>query len=141
MAKKNIRRDQLIQGAIAKGNGEIADVSILLWQPLTSQLVSIMGEGGFSSLYSRSLYLTNTTYPWLAPSDSPQFAKSRFANLKTILEKQSVGDATQGSCALFITFTDILASLIGEQLTIDILRSAWIDDASDTDVATQGIST
>ncbi len=141
MAKKNIRRNQLIQRAIAKGNGEIEDITIMLWQPLASQLISLMGEGGFSSLYSRSLYLTNMTYPWLSPGDAPQFAKSRFADLKTNLEKQSADDATKGSCALFITFTDILASLIGEQLTMDILRSAWSDDASDADMATQGVST
>ncbi|MFD2271188.1 hypothetical protein ACFS07_08755 [Undibacterium arcticum] len=32
---------------------------------------------------------------------------------------------------LLITFTDILTSLIGEQLTTNILRSAWGNDASD----------
>jgi len=30
-----------------------------------------------------------------------------------------------------ITFTDILASLIGEALTTSILRSAWGNDAPD----------
>jgi hypothetical protein len=61
---------------------------------------------------------------------SPQIDQ-RFAELKVRLAEQTPAQASAASRLLLITFTDILASLIGEQLTTSILRSAWGDDASD----------
>ena len=47
------------------------------------------------------------------------------------LERQTPAQASEANRLLLITFTDILASLIGEQLTTSILRLAWANDASD----------
>lgn len=41
------------------------------------------------------------------------------------LEGQAPAQASEANSLLMITFTDILASLIGEQLTTSILRLAW----------------
>ena len=47
------------------------------------------------------------------------------------LEGQTPVQASEANSLLLITFTDILASLIGEQLTTRILCSAWGNDAQD----------
>lgn len=110
------------------------DVTIDLWEKLAFELISIIGEGGFQSLYSRSIHLAGTTFPWITLGHPEQRADSRFADLKINLEGRDLTQASEASITLLITFIDILILLIGDLLTTSILRSAWGDDALDTDV-------
>ena len=48
------------------------------------------------------------------------------------LERQTPEHASEANLLLLITFTDILASLIGERLTTRILRLAWGYDAANS---------
>lgn len=107
------------------------DVTLQLWERLASELISIIGEGGFRSLYARSIHLVSATFPWMEHASSLQPADSRFDGLKTSFEGRSLTEISEASMTLLITFIDILAALIGEPLTISILRSAWGDDAQD----------
>lgn len=117
---------------MAKGTGEAAEVAIQLWKPLAARLALIIGESGFISLYARSRYLTHTDFPWLASGDASHFADFEFAELKISLEGQNTVVANQASRMLLLTFTNILASFIGELLTTTILSSAWGGDAGKT---------
>jgi len=128
-------RQQLIQSAMANPIGEVPDVAIQLWQPLSSQLIPIIGEGGFNALYDRSLYLTHAAFPWLAVSEPSRPVERRFSDLKISLAGPDAVEASKASHMLILTFTNILASLIGEHLTIDILGSAWGNLASQSDIA------
>ena len=131
MDTSNLLRHQIITSLTAQHTEKVADVAVSLLEQMATQIISIVGEGGFNSLYARSVFLTQSTFPWLtAGSLSPQ-ADHRFAALKTSLEGQMPAQASAASSQLLLTFTDILASLIGEQLTTRILRSAWGNDASD----------
>lgn len=130
MEASAVLREQLIKAAITQRLEEVATVTDKLWAPLTSRLIMIIGEGGFHSLYARSLRLTNARFPWLAATDSPQQTISQFTDLKISLQGRDLTEASEASITLLITFTDMLAVLIGEQLTSNILRSSWGDDAS-----------
>ncbi len=112
----------------------IVDVTMQLWERLASELILLIGEGGFQSLYSRSLHLAGETYPWMLIRHPSQATDSRFAGLKMSLEEQGAAEAGEASIALLDTFIDILISLIGELLTTSILRSAWGDGALDSAV-------
>ena len=135
MPTSDIRRQQLIEAAMANGANDVADVAIQRWQHLASQLISIIGEGGFNALYIRSVYLTQATHPWIVLDEASHGGDFRFINLKNSLKGQSATEASEASFMLILTFTNILASLIGEALTTSILSSAWGDNASDRDVA------
>ncbi len=113
----------MINGVMAE-HPEV-DAAINLWEQMATQIIAIVGEGGFNSLYARSVFLTRSTFPWLAAGALPPQADQLFAGLKTSLEGQTQAQAVKASSLLLITFTDILASLIGEQLTTSILRLAW----------------
>ena len=126
------QRHQMIKGAVMQRPEAIADVSIYLWEQLAHELISIIGEGGFQSLFKRSLHLTSATFPWMKISTPLSQNGARFAGLKNCLEGQNSAEAGEASTALLITFIDILALLIGELLTSSILRLAWGDDALDT---------
>ena len=122
-------RNQIIKSVIAlHAEKNAADAAINLWEQMAHQVISIVGEGGFNSLYARSLFLSQPKFPWLsAISHSPQ-ADSRFAELKKSFAAQSPAHVNEANILLLITLTDIMASIIGEQLTMGILRSAWGND-------------
>lgn len=112
----------------------VPDVTISLWENLASELIAIIGDGGFQSLYARSIHLTRATFPWLTPVHPAQGSNSQLAGLKKDLEGQDVAQAGEASITLLITFINILAVLIGELLTASILHAAWDDSALDTAV-------
>jgi hypothetical protein len=130
METRDQLRHQLIEGLMAPHTENVADAAINLWEQMAAQIISIVGEDGFNSLYARSVFLAQPTYPWLAAnSPSPQ-TDQRFAELKKHLEGQTPSQAREANSLLLLTFTGILAALIGEPLTTRILRTAWGNDAS-----------
>lgn len=128
MATSDIQRHQIIRQAIARSTGGIADVAVKLWQSMASELISIIGQGGFNALYARSLHLASSQFPWLVPGTPANSGNLDFMTLKTSLDSQNAADAYQANLAFLIIFTDTLASLIGEPLTTRILNSAWGGD-------------
>ncbi|MGZ8236314.1 MAG: hypothetical protein ACXWTY_00390 [Methylobacter sp.] len=131
METSDLLRHQKIKSLMAQHNEKVADAAIQIWEQMAAQIISIVGEGGFNSLYARSVFLTQSTFPWLAASSLSPQTDHRFAELKMSLEGQTAALAGEANSLLLITFTDILATLIGEHLTASILRSAWGNDASD----------
>jgi len=121
----------MIKSAVTQRPEAILSVTVNLWERLASELISIIGEGGFQSLYSRSVHLTSASFPWIVHSHPWQRTDSQFENLKISFEGRDFSETSAASIALLVTFIDILAILIGELLTTSILRSAWGDDALD----------
>lgn len=125
MKTSDMLRHQIIKSLTAQHPEKMADAAVNLWALMATRTISIVGEGGFNSLYTRSVFVSQRTFPWLdAASLSPQ-ADLRFAGLKKCFDEREVAQVSAANSLLLITFTDILASLIGEQLTTSILRSAW----------------
>lgn len=125
METRDLLRHQIINSLMAQHTEKVADAAINLWEQMATQIISIVGEGGFDSLYARSVFLTRSTFPWIAADALPPQADQRFAGLKMSLDGQTPAQAREANSLLLITFTDILSSLIGEELTTLILRSAW----------------
>ena len=112
----------------------VVDVTIVLWERLAFELISIIGNEGFQSLYIRSAHLNSPAFPWLLLDHPTLTSTSRFAGLHLCLASRKLVDPvnTNEACkALLITFVDILALLIGDLLTASILRSAWMGEPFD----------
>ena len=132
METRELLRQQLVKRLMAQpSEEEVAVTAIDLWEQMATQIISIIGEGGFDSLYMRSVCLTQSTYPWLAAVLPQSKTDQRFKDLQISFEGQTPEQANAANSLLLITFTDILATLIGEQLTIRLLRSAWGEDPSE----------
>ena len=131
METSYLLRRNIINHYMAMNPEKVVDIAIDLWEKLAREIISIVGESGFHSLYARSIYLTQPTFPWLAANSQLPQTHHRFAELKMGFEVQTPTQISEANSLLLITFTDILASLIGEQLTTTILRSAWGNDALD----------
>ena len=102
--------------------------AIGLWNQMADQIIAIVGEAGFDSLFARSLFLTQSTFPWLSVGAASRPSDHRFADLQASLDGTTPELASEANRRLLIIFTDILASLIGEPLTERILNSAWGSD-------------
>ncbi len=125
-------RHQKIESLTARRDEEGANADVGLWTKLAAQLIPIIGVGGFDSLYARSVYLSQSSYPWLVAQSGHAQTGHRFADLQSSLQAKSAALAREANRLLLITFTDILVSLIGEPLTARILDSAWGNDAQET---------
>ena len=132
MEISDLLRHQIIKNRMVESTDKVADAAVILWEQMATQIISIVGEGGFNSLYARSVFLTQSTFPRLSAAALSLQNGSRFAELKICLEAQTPAEASAANCLLLTTFTGILASLIGEQLTTNILRSSWSLDTSDS---------
>ncbi|MES2364953.1 MAG: hypothetical protein V4563_03595 [Pseudomonadota bacterium] len=132
MANSELLRHQKIRSLMAQHPEKVADAAIDLWEQMATQIISIVGEGGFNSLYLRSVFLARARFPWLAVAVPSTQRDHLFTQLQTSLAEQTPEQASAANCLLLITFTDILAALIGEPLTTSILGSAWGNDVSDT---------
>ena len=126
-------RDQLIEAALTIHPETVGDATLHLWEQLAPQLISIIGEGGFKPLYTRSLRLAARQHPWIATDPTKSSAiHQRFTDLQACLRAQDATHARLGSLALFTIFLNILASLIGEELTTYLLHSAWRKETTGT---------
>lgn len=67
METNGLLRQQIIKSLMTQHPVKVADAAINLWEQMTTQIISIVGEGGFNSLYARSIYLTQATFPWPPP--------------------------------------------------------------------------
>lgn len=108
---------------------QIADAIVALWQEIDQALHPIIGHGGVAALYDRSLHLTAADYPWLAMGHQGTLAAVDPSALKAALEQQAAAEAAAGGLALFQSFHDLLASLVGASLTDRLLHSAWARSA------------
>ena len=132
MQTSDLLRHQLIKSLTTQRHEKGTDAAVDLWTQMAARLILIIGAGGFDSLYARSVFLSQSSYPWLAARSGPPQTDHRFADLKKSLQAQSPTLAREANCLLLITFTNILASMIGERLTTRILDSAWDIDTQDT---------
>ena len=129
METNNAAREQTIRRVVTAKPDAIVDVTVALWQHLSSELISIIGDIGFQSLYSRSIHRTAASNPWIMILHGTRPASAGFADMKLCFEDQIIAEACEASISLLTIFLDILIALIGEHLTTSILRSAWGDDA------------
>ncbi|MBC7499994.1 MAG: hypothetical protein H7315_05805 [Herminiimonas sp.] len=132
MATIDDQRHQMIRRAVGEQPEALVDITIILWNKLASQLVSIIGQGGFQSLYSRSVNLTGAKFPWMAESASSRIAEDGFAGLRRSLEGRAFSESRDASILLLSNLVNVLTMLIGDVLTTGILRAAWGDNNLDS---------
>jgi len=104
---------------------QIADEIVSMCQEINDALSPIIGRRGVDALYKRSLYLAALAYPWLAMARDGAQEFMDPATLKLTLSAQSPTSAAAGGGALFQTFQDLLASLVGSSLTERLLHPVW----------------
>ena len=103
----------------------IAEATLGIWHQMTARLVPVIGAQGVDALFSRSLHLTSAAFPWLAIAGNHGEDSATPASLKACLAARETTVAAEASYVLLVTFTELLATLIGECLTERLLRPVW----------------
>ncbi len=114
------RLEQLVKRELATGSSsDILACGRLVSDRLIRQLTSLIGAEGARALHERSLVLTKRQHPWF--DTSPAQAQSN-AQVQA-----DPGRALQASVAWLGFFVTLLATFIGEGLTLRVLHEIWPD--------------
>lgn len=105
--------------AVARATSEI-------WLQMSAQLAPVIGGNGVDAILQRSLHLTSVVFPWLASSDGEMDNATFPVRISVLLAGCEPVVAAQASASLLITFTELLATLIGNSLTERLLAPVWI---------------
>jgi len=122
---------QAIQRALTREAGTDADAKALaaaalrMYDRLAGQLALLIGDGGVRALTARSLHLVQRDFPWLAKAPEPGPSERPFAQVGVSLERQEPAAATEAAAAVLASLGGLLEALIGETLTMRVLRAAW----------------
>lgn len=103
----------------------VVEITIDTWRQVAGQLTPVIGARGVEVLFKRSLHVTSRDYPWLARAGEGGDATAQSAVLRARFEARDPAAATEASYALLVTFTELLASMIGGSLTDRLLDPVW----------------
>lgn len=106
----------------------VTAVAIGIWEQLALKFIPMIGLGSVRLIYTRSLELNKSAFPWL-PAALAGVEQSPFATLKMSLERREPAEVIAANCALLNSFIDVLATLIGVRLTLQFLRAAFPHEA------------
>ena len=116
------RRVLALEGATGSNVDDSTTAASRVYDRLYRRLAPLVGEVGVELLFVRSAKLANGELA--AALDDVDLFESA-ASLDERLRARDPALATESVAALFGAFFTLLTTLIGEQLTVQILRSAW----------------
>jgi hypothetical protein len=128
MENPGARRQQIKDLLTSMPAGEPGSALLGLLCPLRAQVASLVSEEGFSFLLDRTIFLTAQSFQW-AKVEPASSTEAGLDNLRAKLATRTHEEALAASTFLLAGFIDLVASLIGDSLTVGILRSAWGDEA------------
>jgi len=102
-----------------------SEATAATWRLLEAQLLPVIGARGLDVLFRRALHQTTTAFPWLAIAVDRGGSAGPLPSLMACLAAQHTAAAAEGAYALLLTFTELLATLIGESLTERLLAPVW----------------
>jgi len=108
---------------------EVAAAARRLYERLAQQLTPLVGAEGVGAVCARSVHLVQRKFPWVGSvRTSDRLANQKFTAVQQSMEQQEPAVAREAAVAVLATVAELLASFIGEGLTIRLLREAWPDE-------------
>jgi hypothetical protein len=112
------------------GVSAVAAAARLAHDDLTAVLAPLISSAGVEALWGRAFDLAQREYPADGRGATTASTDEPFARVNLWLEWQVPSVATEAAAAMFATFAELLATLIGEPLTTRYLEKAWPDGFS-----------
>jgi len=95
-------------------------------QRLSLHSARVLGVDTFSALLARSLTLVKPDFPFLeAVTVDP--SQGRLMGLRESLQEQATSQVADGIVAVVATFLALLATFIGEELSLSLLVDVWAE--------------
>ena len=108
---------------------QLADAVVAACRDIDLELHPIIGHRGVAALFNRSLRLASADHPWLTRGHPHALAAIDLTALRAALLQQPAAEAAAAGSALFRSFEQLLASLVGPALTAQLLQSVWTPTA------------
>ena len=118
---------QMQSRSVAAGAGAAVHAAAFfgLWQQTAGQLEPVIGARGVDVLFGRALHLTARRFPWL-PNGADGNNAAPLEVLQESLAERSAVEASDAGETLLLTFTGLLAGMVGESLIARLLGDGWI---------------
>ena len=119
------------EGAAGSADGRVGTAAGRVYDKLHAHLAPLVGDVGVEMLFVRSAKLAQGEFAWLAKvSDLEGSTK-----LRECLHAHDPAVATESAAALFGNFFALITTFIGERLTTQVLRRAWLtfDESAPTE--------
>lgn len=122
---KRVMAEELRLGGSSASAGRAA---FRVCEKLRPPLCSLIGVLGFRSLSSRALTLAKAEIPWLG---GVEIGADGVVGLSVELQAQlDGGEAARGGIALIVQLLGLLATFIGEALTLRLVQNIWPETAT-----------
>lgn len=121
--RQTIRRTLEQRAGVAPDAPAVAGSTLLTWQQVAARLSPVIGGRGVEVLFGRALHLTSRAFPWLAAA-----GEAGVASVETLRARLAAHEATaaaEAGCAVLVTFTQLLGTLIGDSLSEHLLTPIW----------------
>ncbi len=103
----------------------VADATVETFREVAARLSPVVGDRGVDVLLRRALHLTSTAFPWLDLAQEEGDGAAPLTALHAHLATRDARSAADAGQALLVTFTELLATLIGTPLTRRLLAPVW----------------
>ena len=123
--RKAIQRALTLEAGSDADAKALAAATLRLYETLAAQLALLIGEAGVRALTARSLHLVQRDFAWLGEARDPGPSERPFAQVGLRLARQEPALAREAAATALATLGGLLATLIGDALTISVLRAAW----------------
>lgn len=130
ICREMIRKTLAHYAGTAPDPDTVAEATFIIWNLVAVRLTPVIGSKGVDILFRRSLHLTTFSFPWLAMAEEYEDTPSLLSRVKACLASRETSVSTEAGCALLITFTELLKTLIGESLTGRLLGTIWVSPSS-----------
>ena len=97
--------------------------TLTVWRQVAARLAPVIGQRGVAALFERALHLTGRAFPWLEGKAAEGVTLEQV--LESRLEARDARTALEAGGVVLITFTGLLATLIGSSLSNRLLASIW----------------
>jgi hypothetical protein len=121
------RRLLIDRAGEAPGLQALSSASLGMYDDLSRVMAPLIGPLGVEALTSRALHLAQRDYPWLVTTPKREQAEGRCAQVISCLEPRDPAAGIEALAAVFGLVTGLLATFIGEDLTMGLLQNAWPD--------------
>lgn len=102
----------------------VASAARRRFEELADVLTPIVGQAGIDALAARALHLAQREYPCLGTTRTSEHVEGPLIGVSMSLEHQEPGLATEAAAAVLAQFTALLVTMIGEPLTVRLMRQA-----------------
>jgi hypothetical protein len=119
-----LKNPEMMTNHAVIGTADSIDHLLQPWQQMALRLVPLVGESGFCALLGRSARLAAARFAWLVPTPAGKSIDVLLSSLRVLFAAAGPSEASLANEAILHTFTKLLAGLIGEALTMQLLDAA-----------------